>query len=189
MPPAVYEAIRLADPGGLGDAAEQDVRGEPTVTLTEAMTLAAGRDAVAAEYRDRFARVGRLAHEIGRVWPRGGGAWEDAIVWAYLGELRTHPDTHVARRCGLAEAERVRRHVRSGWGRMKSPLAEQPWVRAIDGFLRADGHRRNPGATADLIAAALFYAAREGWLELPNERTLAARAAAVAAAPAGGGLE
>src|SRR5690349_14149883 len=29
----VYDAIRLANPGGLGDAPEQDVRSEPTVTL------------------------------------------------------------------------------------------------------------------------------------------------------------
>ena len=32
-----YDAIRLANPGGLGDAPEQDVRSEPTVTLLEAM--------------------------------------------------------------------------------------------------------------------------------------------------------
>ena len=37
----VYAAIRLANPGGLNDAAEQDVRDEPTVTLHEAMALAA----------------------------------------------------------------------------------------------------------------------------------------------------
>jgi triphosphoribosyl-dephospho-CoA synthetase len=26
----------------------------------------------------------------------------------------------------------------------------------LDGFLRSEGHRRNPGTTADLIAATLF---------------------------------
>jgi triphosphoribosyl-dephospho-CoA synthetase len=38
--------------------------------------------------------------------------------------------------------------------------------------LRADGHRRNPGATADLIAAALFVALREGqpWASVTPSR-------------------
>src|SRR5213596_779489 len=35
-----YAAIRLAAPGGLGHAAEQDVAGTPTVPLRDAMTLA-----------------------------------------------------------------------------------------------------------------------------------------------------
>ena len=115
---AAYAAIRLAKPGGLGDAAEQDVRDEPTVPLAAAMALAADRDAVAAEYAGGFRRVARLAAELGRFWPRGRGDWEDAVILAYLGELRTHPDSHVARRCGDEEADRVRRRVRTGWGRV-----------------------------------------------------------------------
>src|SRR6516165_10626113 len=38
-----YEAIRWASPGGLGDAPEQDVAGEPTASLRGAMALAADR--------------------------------------------------------------------------------------------------------------------------------------------------
>jgi triphosphoribosyl-dephospho-CoA synthase len=38
---AVYEAIRIAAPGGLGRAGAQDVAGRPTVSLLEAMRLAA----------------------------------------------------------------------------------------------------------------------------------------------------
>jgi triphosphoribosyl-dephospho-CoA synthase len=34
----------------------------------------------------------------------------------------------------------------------------------FDFWLRSDGHRRNPGTTADLIAAALFVLLREGRL-------------------------
>ncbi len=47
-------AIRLANPGGLGRAEEQDVAAEPTVTLLEAMRLAADRDGVAREYATAF---------------------------------------------------------------------------------------------------------------------------------------
>ena len=45
----VYRAIRLANPGGLGSAEEQDVAAEPTITLLEAMRLAADRDGIARE--------------------------------------------------------------------------------------------------------------------------------------------
>ena len=44
---AAYEAIRLASPGGLGEAPEQDVARSPTVSLRKAMQLAADRDAIA----------------------------------------------------------------------------------------------------------------------------------------------
>ena len=45
----VYAAIRLAAPGGLGSAPEEDVANEPTRPLVEVMRLAAHRDAVARE--------------------------------------------------------------------------------------------------------------------------------------------
>jgi len=44
----VYEAIRLANPGGLGRVDMQDVSELPSVTLLEAMKMAADRDGIAA---------------------------------------------------------------------------------------------------------------------------------------------
>ena len=56
-----YVAIRLARPGGLGAASAEDVAAPPTVTLREAMALAAERDAIAREYTPRFG----LTFEVG----------------------------------------------------------------------------------------------------------------------------
>lgn len=50
----VYEAIRLAKPGGLGKVDEGDVSQQPTVNLLEAMSLAAERDQIAFEYTHCF---------------------------------------------------------------------------------------------------------------------------------------
>jgi triphosphoribosyl-dephospho-CoA synthase len=36
----------------------------------------------------------------------------------------------------------------------------------LDDWLRADGNARNPGATADLVAASLFAALRDGTMGL-----------------------
>src|SRR5581483_8965624 len=52
-----YEAIRLAQPGGLGEVATQDVASEPTITLYDAMRLAAERDLVARQYANGYADV------------------------------------------------------------------------------------------------------------------------------------
>jgi triphosphoribosyl-dephospho-CoA synthase len=61
-----YTAIRLASPGGLGSADEQDVADEPTVTLTAAMQLAADRDGIASEYTTDFHTTFAVAGEVMR---------------------------------------------------------------------------------------------------------------------------
>ena len=38
----------------------------------------------------------------------------------------------------------------------------------LDAWLRAEGHARNPGTTADLVTACLFVALREGIIHLPQ---------------------
>src|SRR5207302_1526524 len=53
----VYEAIRLAAPGGLGRAKDQDVVHAPTLPLRDVMALAADRDLVARQYANDFADV------------------------------------------------------------------------------------------------------------------------------------
>jgi triphosphoribosyl-dephospho-CoA synthase len=37
----------------------------------------------------------------------------------------------------------------------------------LDIWLRAEGHQRNPGATADLVTACLFVVLQEGNIKLP----------------------
>src|SRR5256884_2510881 len=49
-----YAAIRLAAPGGLGRAPDQDVGGTPSATLREVMALAVDPDALAREYASAF---------------------------------------------------------------------------------------------------------------------------------------
>src|SRR5207302_1578357 len=53
----VFEAIRLARPGGLGRAAEQDVHAKPTLPLRQIMALAADRDLIARQYANGFREV------------------------------------------------------------------------------------------------------------------------------------
>ena len=159
----VYAAIRHAGPGGLGASAAEDVSDTPTVTLQEAMALAADRDAVAREYVTDFA----LTFEVGvpaiRASRQEGLGWTEAAVEAYLTLLASTPDTHIARKLGQAEAESVSRRaleVRAAGGTRSA--AGRKALAALDAELRDPRNRRNPGTTADLTCAALFVVILEG---------------------------
>ncbi len=165
---AVYEAIRLAKPGGLGTASDQDVSGEPTVTLLEAMRLAADRDAVASQYAGDYAEVFDIGlPALGGALARGRSL-ETSIVACHLALMARCPDSLIARKLGAEAARESARLAEavlsSGWP--DAPGSSDRLVE-FDAWLRADGHRRNPGTTADLVCASLYAALREGVVALP----------------------
>jgi triphosphoribosyl-dephospho-CoA synthase len=160
-----YAAIRRARPGGLGAASAEDVSTTPTVTLREAMALAAERDAVAREYTTGF----RLTFEVGAPAlaeaRRRGLSWSDATVECFLALLAAGPDTHVARKLGRSEAERISERAREvlAAGGTGSTVGRAE-LAAFDQELRDMRNSRNPGTTADLTCAALFVVILEdGW--------------------------
>lgn len=163
-----YEAIRLAEPGGLGSSSEQDIHAEPTQTLRQVMELARERDLIARQYADGFQEVfdealPALQHGLERT-----GAVESAIVSCQLALLARHPDSLIARKRGLVEAGEASRRAADvlarGW---PGAAAGQLAFTEFDDWLRAAGNARNPGTTADLLAAALFVALRSGTIEVP----------------------
>ncbi len=154
---SAYAAIRQAGPGGLGAAEQQDVGAEPTVTLREAMALAAERDAVAREYAtDYFVTFEKTVPALERARASGLG-WSEAVVQAYLEVLAEFPDTLIARKVGRLFAEAVSGVARSvvEAGGLHTEEGRKA-LSAFDRDLRDDGNRWNPGTTADLVAAGLF---------------------------------
>jgi triphosphoribosyl-dephospho-CoA synthase len=165
---AVYEAIRLAAPGGLGRAPEQDVAAEPTLPLRAVMALAAGRDLVARQYADGFRAVFDEGVPALRRGLEQAQALEPAIIACHLHLLATFPDSLIARKRGRAEAEEVvarARRIRDAGG--PHTAAGRKALAELDAWLRAEGHARNPGTTADLVTASLFVALRAGVIPLP----------------------
>jgi len=159
---AVYAAIRVADPGGLGQVEAQDVREEPTVTLHEAMSLAADRDTIAREYTTDYDVTFGLAVPALRRARGCGLDWSTATLESYLRVLAEVPDTLIARKRGLAATRAVseRARVVLAAGEPGSPERARA-TEAFDSELRGDANRLNPGTTADLMAAALFVALSE----------------------------
>ena len=159
----VYEAIRIAQPGGLGEAGEQDLSDEPTLNLLECMRLAADRDMIAAQYLNGFHQV----LTCGPNWLREAAEisvlQSQQISWLAVRVLAEFGDSLIARKCGQLMSDVVRKKAQelldSGW-----PIQHHAASRfaEFDAFLREDGNQRNPGTTADLIAAILFAALRDG---------------------------
>jgi triphosphoribosyl-dephospho-CoA synthase len=164
----VYEAIRLANPGGLGSASEQDIAAEPTVSLIDAMRLAADRDLIAAQFANHYRDVFESVFVPLEAAIDAGNNLETAIVFAHLSLMAARPDTLIARKRGRAEAEEVSRRAKAvlalGW---PDEVAAGRETRQLDHWLRAEGHARNPGTTADLVAAGLFLALRDGTIAMP----------------------
>jgi len=160
-----YAAIRRASPGGLGQVDEQDVLDEPTVTLLDAMRLAADRDSIAREYATAYQttfEAGAPALERGR---GEGLEWDDAIVETFLTLLAAHEDTHIARRAGASFASDVTGEARDvlAAGGVRTAGGRRA-LEAFDRRLRDERGRTNPGTTADLTAAAVFVVlAGGGW--------------------------
>jgi triphosphoribosyl-dephospho-CoA synthase len=165
----VYAAIRLARPGGLGAVEHADVNAAdaPSITLVEVMRLAAERDLVARQYVNSFDDVFWTAERIADV-ARYGMPLGEAIVRAYLQLLERHPDSLVARKCGHAAAKEVSTRASAVLAAQgEGPDAYEEALADFDFWLRSDGHRRNPGTSADLIAAALFVLLRERRVDWP----------------------
>lgn len=158
-----YSAIRLAQPGGLGDAPSEDVKRQPNSTLLEAMSLATERDRIARQYAEAF----RDVIETGLVcfssaW-RSYGDLAVAVQKCFLEFLAIFSDSLILRKCGAAIANEASRRANKilhhGWPQSTRSIDE--WKK-LDAWLREDGHTRNPGTSADLTAAVLFLALRGG---------------------------
>ena len=165
----VYEAIPLSQPGGMGEVAEADVNEPPPagLTLRAAMAMAADRDLIARQYVNGFVEVFRTADRIEQQVADGHPLGE-AIVIAFLKLLAEEPDSLIARKSSLDAAREVSQHAATILdSRRHGDDAFQAMRAEYDFWLRADGHRRNPGTTADVIAAALFVLLRENRLAWP----------------------
>lgn len=150
----VYQAIRLAAPGGLGESPRHDVRETPVVTLLEAMQEAAAWDRIAYQYAHCYADIlgpGLISLHQGRMhW----GSETAAITTAYLGFLAGFPDSHIWRKHGRSAAGAVQEMAFdciSRLGQCADWPCTKPHLTGLDTTLKSTGF--NPGTSADLTVA------------------------------------
>lgn len=167
----VYQAIRLAKPGGLGNVDKHDIQHTAPPDLMHAMHSAKDNDFIARQYANGF---DELFNDIIPWLQQSHARFDnlaDAIIWTHIKTMSRFPDTLIQRKCGheiaLQAANRACKSIdaeRDGHEAYLRELAE------LDFWLRSDGNRRNPGTTADLIGAALFVELINGSIVPPFSR-------------------
>ncbi|MDR3560298.1 MAG: triphosphoribosyl-dephospho-CoA synthase [Negativicutes bacterium] len=165
----VYQAVRLAAPGGLGHPGDGDVYREDRVdiTLLQAMGLAAERDLIAREYVSGYQIILETGVPMLEQTLRRGLPFSQAVAHSQLYLLSQYSDTLIARKAGLAASEEVRTRAGTVWerGGWCSPDGRAA-AAEFDRWLRRCGNRFNPGTTADLVTAMIFLLLLENGPEL-----------------------
>lgn len=152
-----YQAIRIAEAGGLGKSEQQDLSQEPTVTLREAMFIAVNRDTIARQYVYNYAEVFHIGLQQLTAAIKSGEGVEWATAFAYLNFLACVPDTLVIRKQSREHAQAVTNKARDIISAMNKKYSLKNMTSdliAWDNDLKK--RAINPGTTADLTAATLL---------------------------------
>jgi triphosphoribosyl-dephospho-CoA synthase len=154
----IYQAIRIANPGGLGQVANQDVQSTPPESILEAMRIASAWDDVALQYANGFRQVSQWTDRLLAILESSSDLL-GAVRLLQIEILASRPDSLIARKHGEQVAGLVQSQAADvlASGPYASPEFEKAWS-CFDGYLRENGHRKNPGTTADLLAAVIFLA-------------------------------
>ena len=154
---AVFTAIRLAKPGGLGHADKYDLHSEVRVGLREAMAEAGTRDLIALQYCNGFQECFHVGLPALQAYLTRWKNLEWATVGCYLTLLSRFPDTHISRKHGAATARDISDKTRELWQAFDNndnPEAMRDVLLAYDRELKDTNI--NPGTTADMTAASLL---------------------------------
>jgi len=161
----IYEAIRIAKPGGLGNTDSMDVHQSAPKNILEAMRIAAAWDDIALQYISDFELVFAISSSISSRYT-SGLTQLDAIRCVQVELLSERVDSLIARKQGQAFAKHLQ--AQAGEVIASGPFGSDEYLAAwhrFDHHLRDDEHRGNPGTIADLIAAGLYTAS---FYSLPN---------------------
>lgn len=154
-----FAAIRIANPAGLGQVDEGDVRDNPDrLTLIKAMYLAAERDRIANAYVTAYSDIFDFALPVFQDARRLAIDSDLAVTTLHMSLLAEFPDTHISRKYGAAAAEEIReeaRALKAYWSPVASAKSMAPLIE-FDAKMKTKG--RNPGTTADFVVATLFVA-------------------------------
>jgi triphosphoribosyl-dephospho-CoA synthase len=152
----VFAAIRLASPGGLGQADRYDVTAEAEPPpLPAAMAEAASRDRIARAYVTGFEDIRRVGLPTLEEAQADGldAPWCASAV--HLAYLAAFPDSHVLRKHGAATAEAIRAQAAALRASLDMAMRPLPPLLAFDAELKERGI--NPGTSADFTVATLFW--------------------------------
>ncbi len=168
----LYEAIKIAKPGGLGKTNYLDVTDPKStkqiinqkISLYKIFEKSASYDKIAEEWITNY----KITFEIGapylqRVYKETGNT-NIAIVHTFLKILSTIPDTLIARKTNFTMARKISekaKQILELGGLTTERGTKLLWE--FDKELRKEGNKLNPGTTADLTASSLMITIFNGF--------------------------
>ncbi|MEM2385544.1 MAG: triphosphoribosyl-dephospho-CoA synthase, partial [Candidatus Bathyarchaeia archaeon] len=151
---AVYEAVKIAKPSGLGKAPDLDVNDPESIkrikseriSLLQVFQIASSYDMVCSEWVKNYPITFDFAYPRLMQRLHDGEDLNTAIVHTFLEVLTSHPDTFIARKVGIGKAREVSAiagEVLKNGG-LKTPVGREK-LRLFDAVLRLEGSNLNPG--------------------------------------------
>jgi triphosphoribosyl-dephospho-CoA synthase len=168
----VYEAIKIANPSGLGKASELDVNDpnsvnriiKENITLHQVFKIASAYDRICSEWVSNYAITFEVAYPYLRRQISEAKDLNKAIIHAFLKVLAEYPDTFIARKIGIEKAKEV--SVKANeileLGGLETSVGRKS-LHELDYELRKSSNDLNPGTTADIVAAALALCILNGY--------------------------
>jgi triphosphoribosyl-dephospho-CoA synthase len=168
----VYEAIRIANPSGLGKAPDLDIN-DPTATgritnekisLFQVFKIAEKYDTICSEWTENYPVTFDLAYPSLANRLRDSSDPGLTIVQTFLQVLAEVPDTFIARKTSIEKARQISlkaREVMELGGVEKSSGRKS--LGKLDRELNKASNLLNPGTTADIIGAALAVCVLAGY--------------------------
>ena len=153
----VYDAIRIANPGGLGKVESEDVNDAPQCSLIDAMQLASHRDYIALQYTNNFKDVFETGFSAIKSFEKLWNSVKWSTVSCYLMFMSSILDSHIQRKYGVKAAKKIK--IKSGvvaesFFSASNPETQLNLIQRFDEELKAKNY--NPGTCADLTAASLL---------------------------------
>lgn len=168
----VYDAIAVAQPGGLGKASKLDVTDaaskrkilEDKVSLYEVFKISSAWDSISSEWVNNY----HITFDIG--YPtlirqlKETGDVNMATVHTFLKILSQVRDTLIARKVGISKSQKVSVMAKKilEAGGLTTPTGTKSLMK-FDKKLRDPVHKLNPGTTADITSAVLAVHVLNGY--------------------------
>jgi triphosphoribosyl-dephospho-CoA synthase len=168
----VYDAIALAQPGGMGKSPQLDVTDtkskqkilEERISLFEVFKISSSWDSVSAEWVNDYHVTFDLGYPFFTQLLKDMSNVNVATVHTYLRILSEVPDTLIIRKAGANAAKRVSVQARRVLedGGLITPKGRDSLAQ-FDRKLRDQTNKLNPGTSADITSAVLAIAILNGY--------------------------
>jgi len=168
----VYEAIKSANPGGLGMVPELDINDpvsinkilKEKISLCSIFEIASKYDTICSEWVNNYPITFDVAYPYLIEQVMKTNDINVAIIHTFLKVLAEYPDTFIARKTGIEKAREVSSMAKGvlKLGGLKTSSGRKS-LSEFDRELRKSSNLLNPGTTADIIATALALSILGGY--------------------------